>query len=53
VLVLCGREDHDNGDPAALAEALPKGELALIPGTHMSSVTEAAMGKEMARFLAK
>lgn len=51
-LVLCGSEDRDNGSPQALADALPDGQLATIPGTHMSSVTEEAMGIEIARFLA-
>ena len=50
-LVLCGAQDRDNGDPQALADALPDAELAEIPGTHMSSVTEAAMGEELVRFL--
>jgi pimeloyl-ACP methyl ester carboxylesterase len=52
-LVLCGEDDHDNGSPQALAEALPDGRLQLIPGTHMSSVTEPAMGAAIAAFLAQ
>lgn len=51
-LVLCGEKDRDNGSPEALTEALPDGRLVWIPGTHMSSVTERAMGEEMVRFLA-
>lgn len=50
-LVLCGEQDRDNGDPQALADALPDAALATIPGTHMGSVAEAAMGQEIARFL--
>lgn len=50
-LVLCGEKDRDNGSPEALAEALPDGRLRWIPGTHMSSVTEAALGEELVRFL--
>lgn len=51
-LVLSGEDDRDNGSPEALAQALPDGQLATIPGTHMSSVTEAALGRELVRFLA-
>lgn len=50
-LVLCGAQDRDNGDPQALVEALPDARLVEIPGTHMSSVTEAAMSEELVRFL--
>lgn len=50
-LVLCGEKDRDNGSPEALVEALPDGHLRWIPGTHMSSVTEGAMGDELVRFL--
>ena len=51
-LVVCGADDHDNGSARALAEALPDAEYAEVPGTHMSSVTEAAFGDAIARFLA-
>jgi pimeloyl-ACP methyl ester carboxylesterase len=51
-LVVCGSEDHDNGSAERLAEALPNAELKLVPGTHMSSVTEPAMGEAIAEFLA-
>lgn len=50
-LVLCGAQDRDNGDPVKLAEALPGASLVEVPGTHMSSVTEGAMGDEIVRFL--
>ncbi|TIX50287.1 alpha/beta fold hydrolase [Alteraurantiacibacter aquimixticola] len=50
-LVLCGEDDRDNGSPHALAEALPDARLQLVPGTHMSSVTEAAMGEAIVNFL--
>lgn len=50
-LVLCGAQDRDNGDPHALVDALPQGEFAEIPGTHMSSVAEPAMGEALVRFL--
>ena len=51
-LVVCGSEDHDNGSAEELAAALPDAIFREVPGTHMSSVTEAAMGDEIAKFLA-
>ena len=52
VLVLCGRDDRDNGSPEALTEKLPNGTLEWIEGTHMSCVTKPELGTAMARFLA-
>ncbi|WP_432768641.1 MAG: alpha/beta hydrolase [Sphingopyxis sp.] len=51
VLLVCGEQDHDNGSAAELAAALPDARLVTIPGTHMSSVTEPAMGEAIADFL--
>lgn len=50
-LVLCGEDDRDNGSPEKLVEALPDGRLATILGTHMSSVTEGALGDALVEFL--
>jgi pimeloyl-ACP methyl ester carboxylesterase len=50
-LVLCGDKDNDNGSADRLAEALPDARRAVIPGTHMTSVTEPAMGAELVSFL--
>jgi pimeloyl-ACP methyl ester carboxylesterase len=50
-LVLCGADDHDNGSAPRLAEALPNARYQEVPGTHMSSVAEAAVGDELVRFL--
>lgn len=50
-LVVCGDKDRDNGSPTALAEALPQGEFAEIPGTHMSSVTQPELSQAIVRFL--
>ena len=50
-LVLCGDKDRDNGSPEALAEALPDARFEEVPGTHMSSVAEPALGEAIARFL--
>jgi pimeloyl-ACP methyl ester carboxylesterase len=50
-LVLCGDQDNDNGSAEQLAEMLPQARLALIPGTHMSSVTMPQLGDELVKFL--
>jgi len=50
-LVLCGRDDRDNGSPVALAALLPNGQHREIPGTHMSCVTMPEMGRAMVDFL--
>ena len=50
-LVVCGEEDRDNGSPQKLVDALPNATLAETPGTHMSSVTEPALGEALVRFL--
>lgn len=51
--VICGTEDRDNGDPAALVEALPNGELVEVPGTHMSSVAKPELGEAIAAYLGR
>ncbi|MFZ5726788.1 MAG: alpha/beta fold hydrolase [Pseudomonadota bacterium] len=51
VLVVCGEQDRDNGSAEELVAELPDARLATIPGTHMSSVTEAALGEAIAAFL--
>ena len=50
-LVVCGSEDRDNGDPAALATALPDAQHAVIPGTHMGCIVGKDLGIAMAQFL--
>ena len=50
-LVLCGAEDRDNGSPDDLAAALPDAKAQEMPGTHMSSVTFASLGRQVAAFL--
>ena len=52
-LVLCGEKDRDNGSPQALVDALPNAALEQVPGTHMSSVTEPALGEAVVSFLAR
>lgn len=50
--LICGANDQDNGSAQALADLLPNGRYIEIPGTHMSSVTEPAMGQAIVAFLA-
>ena len=50
-LVVCGREDEDNGAAAELAAALADAQFVEVPGTHMSSVTKPELGEAIARFL--
>ena len=51
-LVLCGDKDRDNGSPQKLVDALPNARLQEVPGTHMGSVTEPALGEALVDFLA-
>ena len=51
--VICGAEDRDNGDPQALADALPDAHLVDVPGTHMSSVTKTDLGRAIAEFVSQ
>lgn len=50
-LVVAGDKDRDNGSPQALVDALPNARFEAVPGTHMSSVTEPALGEAIVRFL--
>ena len=50
-LVLSGVEDDDNGPAEALADILPAGTYAAIPGNHMSAVTRPEFGRAIADFL--
>lgn len=50
-LVLCGEKDRDNGSPQKLVDALPNARLQEVPGTHMGSVTEPALGDALVEFL--
>ena len=51
VLVLCGKDDHDNGSAPDLASALPNGRYVEMPGNHMSAVVGPAMGAAIAAYL--
>lgn len=50
-LVLTGVEDDHNGSSEALADLLPQGRYAEVPGNHMSAVTKLELGKAIADFL--
>jgi len=50
-LVVAGAEDLDNGSAPHLAERLPDGRYAEVPGGHMSSVTKSELGQAIAAFL--
>ncbi len=50
-LVVCGGQDRDNGSAPDLAAALPDAHYVEVPGTHMSSVTEALLGSAIADYL--
>lgn len=52
-LLVCGEQDQDNGSAQALRDALPDARLVEVPGTHMSSVVESAMGEAIIEFLGK
>ena len=50
-LVVCGDQDDDNGSAEELANVLPNAIFRETPGTHMSSITKAEFGEEIARFV--
>lgn len=50
-LVVCGRDDDDNGSAADLAALLPHGRLEEIPGNHMSAVVRPELGQAIADFV--
>ncbi|MET0366247.1 MAG: alpha/beta fold hydrolase [Sphingobium sp.] len=51
IMVLNGTEDHDNGAPGPVAEALQDGRLVEIPGNHMSCVTKPDFGRAILSYL--
>jgi pimeloyl-ACP methyl ester carboxylesterase len=48
--LICGDKDQDNGSAKDLALALPDGRYREIPGTHMSSVADGALGDALVAF---
>jgi pimeloyl-ACP methyl ester carboxylesterase len=51
IAVICGANDHDNGSAPLLVTNLTNARYFEVPGTHMSSVTEAALGDAIVEFL--
>ncbi|MGL4541375.1 MAG: alpha/beta fold hydrolase [Polymorphobacter sp.] len=51
ILVVCGKDDADNGSAPELAATLPHATYVEVPGNHMSAVTFPALGVAMAGFL--
>ncbi len=52
-LIICGDKDRDNGSGPLLADKLKNGQFAEISGNHMSSVTQKALGENIANFLSE
>ena len=50
-LVLAGVEDQDTGPAEHLAQLLPDGRFAQVPGNHTSAVTKKEFGQAIARYL--
>jgi len=50
ILVLTGREDHDNGSARALADVLTNAAYVEVPGNHMSAVTMPTLGDAIAHW---
>jgi len=50
-LVLLGADDDDHGSGRILAERLPAGTYAEVPGNHMSAVARPELGEAMLRYL--
>ena len=51
-LVVSGEKDQDNGSAEELAELLPNGEVAAVPGDHLTAVVEPLLAKTIAAYLA-
>jgi pimeloyl-ACP methyl ester carboxylesterase len=51
-LILCGRDDHDNGSAEQLAGLLADAKFIEMPGNHMTAVLQPELGQEIGLFLA-
>ena len=51
-LVVSGDKDQDNGSAEELAELLPNGEVASVPGDHLTAVVEPLLANTIAAYLA-
>ena len=52
-LVVMGEGDHGHGSGAELADAMPLARYVEVPGTHMSAVTDPALGLALRDFLTR
>ncbi|MEL6650516.1 MAG: alpha/beta hydrolase, partial [Bacteroidota bacterium] len=50
VLVICGDQDVDNGDPQALQEALPNASLQIVEGDHNHTHQQENFAKAVTAF---
>jgi pimeloyl-ACP methyl ester carboxylesterase len=50
-LIVCGRDDQDNGSPEKLALAMPNARAVRIDGDHMSAVAEPALAQQIVGWL--
>ena len=50
-LIVCGRDDHDNGSPEKLAMAMPNARAVRIDGDHLSAVAEPALAQRIVGWL--
>ncbi|MBD0278750.1 MAG: alpha/beta hydrolase [Flavisolibacter sp.] len=51
VLVICGKEDNDNGSAQELVQLFPKGHYAAVPGNHGAAVRTKEFGASVTAFL--
>ena len=50
VLVICGREDSDNGSAEALSKLIPKAMYRTVPGDHGGAVRTKEFSEEVISF---
>lgn len=50
-LIVCGKDDSDNGSAPELAATLPNATYVEVPGNHMSAVTRPELGRAIADYL--
>ncbi len=53
VLVVCGREDEDNGSGSDLSKMIPTSTFATVPGNHGAAVGTVEFSKAVIEFLKK
>ncbi|MEO1447997.1 MAG: alpha/beta hydrolase [Bacteroidota bacterium] len=53
VLIICGDQDRDNGDPAELQKYLPGSQLTIVAGDHNNTYKQANFAEAVLDFLTK